>query len=143
MSMGGAFAARAALESAETWRALVLVNSYDSLEQVLREEFGKWLGPLAAPVVGAVERLAEWRGGVEPRASRPLEWARRIVIPAQVVHGGADQLVPPARGRALFEALASAEKHWLVVDNGDHHRVLTTPQPVYAEMAGWFLRWLK
>jgi len=58
----------------------------------------------------------------------PLIWQRfdalsqiaRVGSPVLVVHGSADELVPPALGRALYEG-AKGPKRWLLVEGGNHH----------------------
>ncbi|HSB71996.1 MAG TPA: alpha/beta fold hydrolase [Candidatus Methylomirabilis sp.] len=143
ISMGGAFAIRAASESPEMWRALVVVSGFDALDEVIAADSSNYVGPIGRVLGRAVDAVSLIKG--EPRLSeiRPEVWAGRVKAPTLVVHGDCDQLIPIERGRKLYEALASDEKRWIQVAAAGHHNVLTTPAPLYAEMSAWLLRWMR
>jgi len=44
----------------------------------------------------------------------------RIQVPALVIQGRKDSMVPPANGRIIYDALGSARKHLLYLDHSDH-----------------------
>ncbi|SMF96398.1 Lysophospholipase, alpha-beta hydrolase superfamily [Methylomagnum ishizawai] len=139
MSMGGAFATRAALDAPHLWRALVIVASFDRLENVVEDQLAP-LPPALLPPVEAM--LADWmrlRGGADLRSVRPDTWANRVALPVFMAHGDADRLIPLRRGRSLFEAFASPDKTWTSVPGGDHYNVLVTAMPLYAKMSAWLL----
>jgi alpha-beta hydrolase superfamily lysophospholipase len=142
VSMGGSFAVRAASESPNTWKALVVVSTFDVLDEVIAAQTARYLGPVGLALSHVIARIGLAKS--EPRLSavRPEVWAGQVKIPTLVVHGDQDELIPIERGRKLYEAIASKEKRWIQVAAGDHHNVLTTPAPLYAEMSGWLLRWL-
>jgi alpha-beta hydrolase superfamily lysophospholipase len=142
ISMGGAIAVRAASESPDLWKALIVLNVFDALDEVVAARADGYLGPLGALVTRTVDHLGAAKTGTRLSAIRPRAWAERVTIPSLVVHGEKDELVPVERGRALFAALNTKEKRWLPVAGGSHHSVLTTPAPVYAEMTRWLLRGL-
>lgn len=139
LSMGGAFATRAAHDAPELWRALIIVASFDRLENVVEDRLAP-LPPAWLPPVEAT--LADWarlRGGADLRSVRPDLWASRVALPVFMAHGDADRLIPLNRGRSLFEAFASPDKTWTPVPGGDHYNVLVTALPLYAKMSAWLL----
>lgn len=139
MSMGGAYVARAASQPGAKWDALVVVCSFDSLNAVLTRKIGSWAGPLTPSLSLAIRRACALRGGIDPAAVLPVEWAASISAPLLMAHGTRDELIPEAFGKRLFDAYGSAEKRWIPVEGGTHERVLVTDMPLYAAMAEWFL----
>jgi pimeloyl-ACP methyl ester carboxylesterase len=140
--MGGAIAVRAASESPDLWKALIVLNVFDALDEVVAAQAAGYLGPLGAVVTPAVNHLGAVKTGSRLSAIRPRSWAGGVTTPTLVVHGDRDALVPVQRGRVLFASLAAKEKRWLPVAGATHHSILATPAPVYAEMSSWLLRWL-
>lgn len=139
MSMGGAYALRAASEDARGWRSLVVVGSFDTLGGVVDRQLRSYLGPLAPLFRATLERIDRARGTVEIDRVRPRDWAAGVRIPTLIVHGTRDSLIPASSGYVLYESLRSRPKRWLPVDGGSHERVLVTPMPLYAEMSRWLV----
>jgi carboxylesterase len=44
----------------------------------------------------------------------------RIQVPALVIQGRQDSMVPPRNGQIIYDALGSTRKHLLYLDNSDH-----------------------
>jgi len=44
----------------------------------------------------------------------------RIKVPALVIQGRKDSMVPPPNGQIIYDALGSARKHLVYLDNSDH-----------------------
>ena len=44
----------------------------------------------------------------------------KIQVPALVIQGRKDSMVPPPNGQIIYDALGSASKHLLYLDNSDH-----------------------
>lgn len=141
ISMGGAVGVRAASEKGAGWRAAVLVSTFDSLENVVRHQAtelaGSWCGSLWESMT---RWMYEWRTGVSLRAVNSAALASKLTCPVLIAHGTADHVIPLRLGRHLFEKLPSAtEKRWIEIPGADHHNVLITDFPIYAEMAEWML----
>lgn len=143
MSMGGAYAVRAASAEPQAWSGLVVVSSFESLDPVVDRQLRRTLGPLAMPFRALLDGIDRARGTVDIAAVQPREWARQVRSPALVVHGTKDPLIPAQSGRELFEALASRDKQWLDVPGGAHDRVLVTEMPLYAQMSRWLVERLR
>lgn len=135
MSMGGSFATAAAADQqhSDTWDSITIVCSLDALTPVIEKkcEFS-WLTKLTSS-------LCQYHGGADFADVTPAEWAAEISIPALVVHGDQDELIPSVRGQLLHDSFASTDKKWLTVKGGNHDNILITPMPLYAEMAHWIL----
>jgi uncharacterized protein len=61
------------------------------------------------------------------------ETARGISIPALVLHGEEDSLVPLSQGRALFEDLGSAKKELVTIPGAGHNDIMFTGMRTYME----------
>ncbi|MGH8047426.1 MAG: alpha/beta hydrolase [Chthoniobacterales bacterium] len=142
LSMGGAYALQAATAQPELWSTVVVVSSFDALEPVVHgqvDSSAHGLGSFLRPGLAVAVRI---RGGFWPGDACPVESARRLQVPAFIVHGTSDDLIPPSCGRRIYEAIPTPRKRWLAVDGALHGNVLGTPQHVFVEMSGWFLTWI-
>jgi pimeloyl-ACP methyl ester carboxylesterase len=142
MSMGGAYAVRAAAASPQLWESLIVVSSFDSLDGVVHDQLADWVGPLAPGAAGTLERVVAARGGTRISEVRPLAWAAGVQAPVLVVHGDRDELIGMARAQRLFDAFG-ADKRFVTVPGAGHGNVLRTDMPLYATMAEWFLRTMR
>lgn len=140
MSMGGAWAIEAAAAEPERWGAVVSVCPFDALGPVAFAKAAAATGQWTAALQSGVILSAQMRCGLWLPGVRPVDAARTLTVPALVVHGTADDLIPLAAGRRLFEAVAASRKRWLEVTDARHGNVLATPQHVYVEMAAWLLQ---
>ncbi len=68
----------------------------------------------------------------------PLLAARRVICPAVVVHGEADELVPVSFARPLFEALGGEKELWIVPRAGHEHHA---DEPSGLHAAAYGRRW--
>ncbi len=120
-SLGAAVAVQVAARRRDEAMGLILASGWDRLDEVARLHFPSWL------VAAALD---------EPYDS--LAAARQVACPTLVVHGERDEIVPPALGRRLFDALASPDRQWLEVRGAGHNDLLGRPE-TWAAIAG-FLR---
>jgi pimeloyl-ACP methyl ester carboxylesterase len=141
LSMGGAYAVRAAAASPQLWGSLIVVSSFDSLDGIVHDQLADWVGPLAPRAALTLERVVAARGGTHISEVSPLAWAAGVHAPALVVHGDRDELIDMTRARRLFDAFG-ADKRFVTVPGAGHGNVLRTDMPLYATMAEWFLRTL-
>lgn len=139
MSMGGSYAIAAAAEDPGKWSSLIVVSSFDALAPVVRAQTSGALGRWAAVFEPGLHLAVRCRGGVSLDDAAPVQRMARVAVPAMIIHGDADALIPPRAGRSLYEAAASSQKRWLSVTGAAHGNVLGTPQQVFAEMAAWML----
>lgn len=133
ISMGGSFATHAASASGP-WQSLIIISSFDNLESlVLQKTHSQKLTDITSYFTKEYD-------GASLNKVTPSQWAQSVTIPVLVAHGTADTITPEASGKRLFDSFASPKKRWLEVPEGDHHNVLITPMPLYAEMASWLLQ---
>ncbi len=142
MSLGGAFAVRAAAEDPTRWDAVVVVSSFDELAPVVRGEARRRFGKAAPLATLGLGEAVRWRGGCPPARVRPIEAAARLSMPVMILHGTDDPLIGIEQGRRLYRAVPHPRKQWIAVTGARHGDVLVTPQPVFCEMAAFFLRWM-
>jgi alpha-beta hydrolase superfamily lysophospholipase len=139
ISMGGAYAVRAAAASPQLWQSLVVVSGFDALDGVVQDRLARWVGPLAPGATRTLERVVAARGGTRISQVRPLAWAPSVHAPALVVHGDRDEVIGIARAQRLFDAFES-DKRFVPVPGAGHTNVLRTDMPLYATMAEWLVR---
>jgi len=65
-------------------------------------------------------------------------WLDRVESPALVLHGDADQVIPFALGRALFERM-KGDKTFVAIPGGDHNDVTPADARVYWEAIDAFM----
>lgn len=143
MSMGGAFLAKAASLPDAPWKAVVVVCSFASLDVVVEQKVASYMGVTAPVFMKMIREVCVARGGVDPVMVQPVKWASGVTMPVFMAHGDDDALITLAQGKQLFDGYGSREKVWTVVKGGDHNRVLVTEHPLYAEMAEWYLKYLR
>jgi len=114
-SLGGAIAVRLA-STRDDVAGLIVEGGFTSIPDLVRHFKWGWLpvGPLITQRFEADAHI------------------RRVRAPVLVVHGGADRLIPPALGRALYDA-APQPKRFVLVDGGSHHNTNTVGQPLYRQ----------
>lgn len=145
LSMGGSVAIHAATAPGASWQALTVVASLDTLPAVIEHESAGYVGTALAPALAwATGTAYQWRTGVALAEIQPVRRAAALRVPTLIAHGTADDSVPIACGRHLFEALpATTPKQWLPVPAAGHNNILSTDFPIYAHLAAWFLRHLR
>lgn len=142
LSMGSAYAIRAASLDRTTWKALVVASGFDALDAVLSDALEPRLGRLAPVVLNAVSTAARGRNHTRLADIRPAAWAQGVETPVMVLHGEGDSVVPVARGWNLYRAFPGPNKRWISVPQAGHHNLLVNAAPLYPAMAQWYLRWM-
>jgi alpha-beta hydrolase superfamily lysophospholipase len=113
-SLGGAIATRLASELGTEPAGLMLEGTFTSIADVFGTFQWGWLPlrPLITQRFDSAQRIA------------------RVQVPTLVVHGGADQLIPPRLGRALFDHIRTRKK-WVLVEGGSHYTTHALAQAQY------------
>lgn len=53
-----------------------------------------------------------------------IERARAVTVPALILHGEADELVPLAQGRELYDSLGSPQKELVTIPGAGHNNIM-------------------
>jgi len=95
-----------------------------------------------ASVTRLIKHLGLPSRGIDLRAieEERLAMIREITLPALIIHGEEDNLVPLQEGRELYQFLASPRKKWVVIPNADHNSVMLHGLETYSNPSGSF--WL-
>jgi len=81
---------------------------------------------LEAPFTSVRDVAAHLYPGIDPLLDHltqdwnSLAWAENLTIPLLVVHGQNDRMIPPDQGRTLFEAAATGDKRFVLVQGAGH-----------------------
>lgn len=121
-SLGGTVAGEVAAQRPVA--GLILESTFPSIEAVAKIHY--WGLPV------------HWLLGARFRL---IDRLPNIGIPALVIHGDRDEIIPLSLGRRVFEALRG-EKAWYVVSGADHNDVPFVGGPAYFERLLSFLRTL-
>lgn len=140
-SMGGSEAVHVAASVESNFQSMVLLATFDKLETVIQGQTDELLGYLIGTVVRApADTLFGWKTGLKFSEIRPIDKVPHVNANTLVVHGEDDKMIPPARGKALFDSLPEqTEKEWLLLPDAGHSNILITDYPLYAKMAEWLL----
>lgn len=92
----------------------------------------------------SIDRLIKHLGMPSPADLSPLEKAYRqlaeeINLPALVIHGQWDRLVPPEQGNELFQALGSEEKNIVIIPRADHNDIMFVDSQKYMDAIAGFV----
>ncbi len=117
-SLGAAVAIRLAAERPDSLSGLVALSAWSSLPEVGEAHFPAWL-------VGLLLR----------ERYDSLSVAGRIGLPALVLHGSVDEIIPVGQGRRVAEALPASR--WIEVQGAGHNDLLSR-DVVWREMARFF-----
>ncbi|MGJ8645173.1 MAG: alpha/beta hydrolase [Luteolibacter sp.] len=140
-SMGGSEAVHVAASTESDFQAMVLLATFDKLETVIQGQTDELLGSiLGAAVRAPADTLFGWKTGLRFSEIRPIDKVPQVKANTLVVHGEDDKMIPPSRGKALFNSLPEhTEKEWLLLPDAGHSNILITDYPLYAKMAEWLL----
>jgi pimeloyl-ACP methyl ester carboxylesterase len=123
-SLGSLSALELAVSHPGEIQGIIVESGFMSIVPILRHLFL----PLP-PDEGSLERIEK-----EAR-----EQTGKISLPALVIHGDSDVLVPLQEARNLFEALKSPDKRILVIPNADHNTVIFAHPHLYFGMIAEFV----
>lgn len=130
-SLGGAVLVPALADSTDQscYRAVVIDSSFASYRGMAEGKLEDFGVPafLRAPLRHLVG------GAHEPGAA-----AAGVAIPALVLHGDADPVVPIDQGRQLFDALGSPDKKFLVIPGAGHTAAFAHDSSLYQTIAASF-----
>jgi pimeloyl-ACP methyl ester carboxylesterase len=113
-SLGSAAAIEVALHAGDRLAGLIV-------ESGLADTFAL-LARMGVPLAGADE-ARDGFGNAGKMA--------RIGTPTLVIHGGADVLIPPADGRALYRRSAAADKRFVLIPGGGHNDLMMVGHQAY------------
>jgi hypothetical protein len=119
-SLGGAVAARVALRRPAA--GLILESTFTSVPAMARVAF---------PLPG-IQRLVRTRLDA-------LGAVKTLRVPLLIIHGTADELVPIAMGRRLYEAAPGPDKTFRAVPGGRHNDTYVLAGAAYT---GWLRRFM-
>ncbi len=71
-----------------------------------------------------------------------MDYALRIDVPFLSYHGTKDELVPLPAAQALYDAVASDEKEFVLVEKGNHHICLSHHDEIAPRILEFFDKWL-
>jgi alpha-beta hydrolase superfamily lysophospholipase len=142
LSMGGAVSVRSATQSDAPWRAVVLVSTFDTLDNVVTHQStslaGEWGGAILKNITA---KLFAWKTGMIIGDANSIRQTSELHSPVLIAHGTADRVIPLECGQRLYASLpAGIERRWIEIPGADHDNVLITDFPIYAEMAEWMLK---
>lgn len=84
--------------------------------------------------------LSLQQGKASPPATPGLDRVRRITMPALVIHGEYDSIVPLHEGEKIFCNLKSADKRMVIVPDADHNSILAVGMKLYMRELTDFIR---
>lgn len=118
-SLGTAVAAYAATRRPPD--AIVLESGFPDARSIVR----------SSPLLAVLSWFSTYRFAT-------AEWLERVRAPALVIHGDADQVIPFALGRALFDRI-TGPKTFLAIHGGDHNDARPADERAYWQAVDSFI----
>lgn len=143
ISMGGAFAVSAASESPDFWDALVVVNSFGEIDQVLDKNTPKKWHAFSSTIHFFLNASQLIKGQPITVSMTPQKWVKSVKAETLIIHAEKDGLIPISQARELYNRIGRSHRHWLSVPKAGHANVLTTAMPLYAEISGFLIQSLE
>jgi hypothetical protein len=122
-SLGSISAIELAYRSKHDFRGLIIESGFVSILPVM-----KHLG-LSLQMDAEVERVLE----------EALAMVREIKLPALIIHGEDDTLVPLEEAKRFYDNLGSAEKRLVIIPGADHNDIMFTGIDQYFEAIKMFI----
>lgn len=102
---------------------------------------GAWMGEtLTRPMIDAALWYAQFRYGVALSAANPIDGIRQSCTPVLLIHGLADDNIPPASSVALHNAARDTTELWLVPNAGHCGASAADQQQFNQRVLQWFQR---
>ncbi len=92
-----------------------------------------------ADLLGRMVRMAQVRESAAP-PTPGFDRVIKITIPALIIHGEYDSIVPLEQGEKIFRNLATADKKMVVVPEADHNTIFAEGIELYLHELGEFIR---
>jgi alpha-beta hydrolase superfamily lysophospholipase len=121
-SMGSLAAVELAYHDADGLEGMVIESGFASVTRLIQH--------LRLPTRGLE---------LEPIERERLNLIRKISLPALILHGEKDSLVPLQEGKALFSQLGSAKKELVIIPGADHNTILLAGRKQYFEAIAKFV----
>jgi len=134
MSMGGSFANQLAGENKDAFSAVVIINSFDRLENVIDNSFKNYLPGFYWTLSGPVKLCSKKVLNFDISRADSIEGWGECKLPLLVVHGDQDELIPVNLGKNFYESVSTHKKKWISVKGANHTNVLITAHPLYADI---------
>jgi len=128
ISMGGAYAAHLVGRQPDLFEACVLLSTFDTLENVIKDKCKKqWL---ISFVLSSAKVLFQF-DITRANSAKALSHSK---VPLLVAHGVEDAYIPSAMGRRLYEGCPAQTKRWVEVKGANHKNILITDYELHAEI---------
>lgn len=126
--------------------AVVAFAPFDTLENAaadfVPQALGKWRRLISPADLRAAMRWAGRLADFDPAEASPLRAIAQTRAPVLLVHGTADEHLPPAHSQRLHAA-APDHSELFLVEGADHVSLLFVPvELLRVKSVGWFGRWL-
>lgn len=132
-SLGGAIALQT-MAIDQRIRFGVIESTFAELDQIVfdyKKRYLKGFGikAISDHVLKKAGQIAEF----EPDSVKPVVAAQAIDQAVLIAHGQLDKSVSYTYGKRNFEALASEDKEWVLIDNADHYNLFEQGGMAYYE----------
>jgi alpha-beta hydrolase superfamily lysophospholipase len=125
-SMGSICALELADHYPEKIKGLVVESGFASVTRLIKH--------LGLPSLGI---------NLEPMELERMNRIRKISVPALIIHGEFDNLVPLQEAKDLFSALGTAQKQLIIIPQADHNNIMFAGLEQYFEAIQKFMEMTK
>ncbi|MGN0940873.1 MAG: alpha/beta hydrolase [Selenomonadaceae bacterium] len=100
--------------------AVIEDSGYTDLRSVFAEELDKLIGLPPFPFLEFIDFVAQKRAGFTFEEAQPIKAVKKSRLPMLFIHGDADQLIPYAMMRRLYDASSSSDKETFTAEKMPH-----------------------
>jgi len=138
-SLGAAVAIKSVVDSKYKFNSMVLVSTFDNLENVVIDKTSTFFGTFIAKEFGLVLcKSLKNISNFDIDSLDSKKYAKKLNIPVLIIHGKKDSIVDYKRAKELYKTFASTKKEFILKPSSNHYTILKDVLKNYSK-SGEFL----
>ena len=125
-SLGAAVAIKSVVHSKYKFKSMVLVSTFDNLENVVIDKTSSFFGDFIAKEFDLIlYKSLKTFWGFDIKSLDSKKYAKKLNIPVLIIHGQKDDIVNYKRAQELYKTFASTKKEFILKPASNHYTILS------------------